>query len=51
MCYCRRDSIAPATSLPEEVNETHLGNLPRLILDSNQRDFGPQHYLIDAINA
>ena len=42
--------IAPATAVPEEANETHLGNLPPLILDFNQRNFAPPHHLIDAIN-
>ena len=35
----------------EEANETHLHELPRLLIDFNRRDFGRLRLLIDAINA
>ena len=38
-------------ALPEEANETHLLELPRLLIDFNRRDFGRLRLLIDAINA
>jgi uncharacterized protein (TIGR00730 family) len=43
--------ITTAVALPEEANETHLRDLPRLVVDFNRRDFGRLRHLIDAINA
>lgn len=43
--------INSSGALPEELNETHLRDLPRLIVDFNRRDFGRLRHLIDAINA
>ncbi len=37
-------------SLPEEANEPHLTNLPRLIVDFNKRSFSRLKQMIDAIN-
>ncbi len=36
--------------LPEEADEPHIANLPRLVLDFNQRDFGRLRSLINLVN-
>lgn len=42
--------ICVSCSLPEEVDEEKLADLPRLVVDFNRRDFGRLRKLIDAIN-
>ena len=43
--------ITSSSALPEEANETHLQDLPRLVIDFNRRDYARLRHLIDAINA
>ncbi|MBD2177736.1 LOG family protein [Pseudanabaena sp. FACHB-1998] len=42
--------IERSKSLPNEVNEAHIIDLPRLTMHFNQHDFGRLHELIAAIN-
>jgi hypothetical protein len=42
--------IVQCGALPEEVDEHHLENLPRLVLTPNKRDFAMLRLLINAIN-
>lgn len=44
------NQIAHSTPLPEEVRDTHLAHLPRIVLTPHRRDFGTIRRLIDAIN-
>jgi uncharacterized protein (TIGR00730 family) len=37
--------------LPEEIDETEIGHLPRVIVDFKREDFGRLRELIDAINS
>lgn len=45
-----RGKIERSSALPKEVNESHILNLPRLIMHFNQRDLGRLYELIAAIN-
>jgi hypothetical protein len=44
-------TMVQSSALPEESEEIDLIDLPRLVVDFNQRDFGRLHGLIDAVNA
>lgn len=42
--------MRPSGPLDDELNETNLAELPRLVVDFNKRDFGRLRQLVDAIN-
>ncbi|HEY8899849.1 MAG TPA: TIGR00730 family Rossman fold protein [Chthoniobacterales bacterium] len=44
------DRIVQTTALPEEIEDTKVAELPRLVLTPNKRDFGMIRLLLDAIN-
>lgn len=43
--------IAPSGSLPAELDDGDVADLPRLVVDFNRKDFGRLRAMIDAINA
>ena len=43
--------MVQSAALPEEAEEVEIIDLPRLVIDFNQRDFGRLRALIDAVNA
>jgi uncharacterized protein (TIGR00730 family) len=42
--------IAPSGPLAQEVDDTDIAHLPRLVIDFNRQDFGRLKSLIDAVN-
>jgi hypothetical protein len=43
-------AISPSQALPEEMQDTHLLHLPRLVMNFNQISYGRLYDLIWAIN-
>ena len=43
-------SIEQTQALPEEIDDTHIAHLPRMVLTPHKRDFGKIRLFIDAIN-
>jgi hypothetical protein len=43
-------SIAASGALEDEMDDTDIIHLPRLLIDFNRKDFGRLRSLIDAIN-
>jgi uncharacterized protein (TIGR00730 family) len=44
------EKIEQTTALAEEVDDTHLQDLPRIVLVPHKRDFGKIRQMLDAIN-
>ena len=44
------DAIEQTGALAEEIDDTHLHHLPRIVLTPHKRDFGTLRLLLDAIN-
>jgi len=42
--------IEQTKALPEEIDDTHISHLPRMVLTPHKRDFGKIRLFIDAIN-
>jgi hypothetical protein len=42
--------IEQTQALPEEIDDTHIAHLPRMVLTPHKRDFGKIRLFIDAIN-
>jgi hypothetical protein len=43
-------NICLSGPFPEEVDETDIGHLPRLVVDFNRHNFGRLKEFIDAVN-